>query len=83
MEEAKRRAERGELDMDHQDKRRTLRSVLQLQRKLGLAKAAGTDSMRIDGLEDGFQGESNKTSLSKRNALVYPRGWLCHHGTEE
>ncbi len=57
LEEAKRRAERGEVDVDRQDKRKTLRSVLQLQRKLGLAKAAGTDCMRVEGLDEGFQGD--------------------------
>lgn len=56
VEEAKKRVEKGEIDLDHQDKRRALRSVLQLQRKLGLAKAAGTDSMRVEGPDDGFSG---------------------------
>ena len=55
-EEAKQRAERGELDVDQQSTRQTLRGVLQLQRKLGLAKAAGTDSMMIDGPAHGRQG---------------------------
>ena len=59
MEQAKKRAERGEVNLDHQDKRRTLKSMLQLQRKMGLAKAAGTDSMRVDDLDDGFQRDSS------------------------
>ena len=44
--------------MDQQNKRKTLRSVLQLQRRLGLAKAAGTDSMLLDGIQDDLPGMS-------------------------
>lgn len=44
------------MDLEEQDKRKALKTVLQLQRKLGLSKAAGTDAMSIDGPPKGFQG---------------------------
>lgn len=53
VEEARQRAERGDIDVDVQTKRFTLMGVLQLQRKLGLARAAGTDSMHLNGPQDG------------------------------
>jgi len=52
-EEAKARAERGDLDPETQQKRRKLHDVLQLQRQLGLAKAAGTETMQMEGGDDG------------------------------